>query len=97
MLKLLDKELEIELFDSAQCRQLAAFSTETEFGSQEFTYIFACTKRVLWEKPQGTERQETIERAIGCDGFSFVPYGFELGLVEVHQTECFFCGEPFEN
>ena len=33
MLKLLDKELEIELFDSYQCRQLAAYSNETAFGS----------------------------------------------------------------
>ena len=81
MLKLLDKELEIELFDSSQCRQLAAYSNETAFGSQELEYIFACTKRVLWEKPPGPHRQETIEQAIGCDGFSFVPYGLELGIM----------------
>jgi len=76
MLKLLDQELEIELFNSAQCRQLADFLPETEFGSEEFVYIFACTKRVLWDKPPGPDRQETIERAVGCEGFSFVPYGF---------------------
>ena len=97
MLKLLDQELEIELFDSAQCKQLAAFSPETEFGSQEFVYIFVCTKRVLWEKPPAPDRKETIERAVGCEGFSFVPYGFELGMIEHFGTECFFCSEPFEN
>lgn len=97
MLKLLDQELEIELFDSTQCRQLAAQSTETEFGSHEFAYIFACTKRVLWEKPHGPDRQETIERAVGCEGFSFVAYGFELGMIEHCTPQCFFCGEPFES